>query len=364
MSFEAGPVPAASAEPALGMVPGQRGWGEPQPRLQREGGAGAVYMSDAGEAAPALLRTQGSFAGPLWGERKQEGSELPPGHSAAARAQHGALRLLALKFPCFLLAFVLLSKSTSDSSSTTLLPSPVCVPFPWAPLFIFPSGLEETSFLLPTKSLFVSVPAGQEAAQECPPRAASRASRWQQLPTEQQLPQLGSAAFGHVQVSCAHLCPAPAPQPGHLWPWGVLLEATLASALARGRFWHLAPLLWTAPSPAQPLHTQPLPRTVLVHDHPSHHLSLCSGEKEPSPVTAGSFAKRRRHEAGNSLSAPAVEEEVSIPPKKKRLLAAEASESLEGLEAAGPSRDGEAPGSQGLEGRCVSGARTTPFFPA
>ncbi|KAM8992554.1 ubiquitin carboxyl-terminal hydrolase 36-like [Ara ararauna] len=84
-------------------------------------------------------------------------------------------------------------------------------------------------------------------------------------------------------------------------------------------------------------------------------LGMCSGEQEPSPVTTGSFTKKRRHEAGNSLGAPAVEEDVSAPPKKKkRLLAAEASGSLEGLEAAGPSRDGEAPGSQTLESWLMS----------
>ncbi|KAM4672937.1 ubiquitin carboxyl-terminal hydrolase 36 [Amazona ochrocephala] len=86
-------------------------------------------------------------------------------------------------------------------------------------------------------------------------------------------------------------------------------------------------------------------------------LGTCSGEKEPSPVTTGSFTRKRRHEAGNSLGAPAVEEEVSIPPKKKkkkRLLAAEASGSLEGPEAAGPSRGGEVPGSQALESWLIS----------
>ncbi|XP_061335909.1 ubiquitin carboxyl-terminal hydrolase 36-like [Pezoporus flaviventris] len=121
-----------------------------------------------------------------------------------------------------------------------------------------------------TKSLFVPVPAGQEAGQECPPRAASRATRWQPLPTDQQLPRLGSAASGHVQVSSAHRSQASC-------GLGGLLEVTLASALARGR-------------------------------------------EEPSLVTTGSLPKKRRLEAGSSLGAPAVRKEVSIPPKKKRLL--------------------------------------------
>ncbi|XP_061232900.1 ubiquitin carboxyl-terminal hydrolase 36 [Neopsephotus bourkii] len=80
----------------------------------------------------------------------------------------------------------------------------------------------------------------------------------------------------------------------------------------------------------------------------------CSRE-EPSPVTTGSFQKKRRPKAGSSLRAPAVEEEVSVPPKKKkRLLTAEALESLEGPEAAGPSGDREAPGSQALESWLLS----------
>ncbi|XP_030361803.1 ubiquitin carboxyl-terminal hydrolase 36-like isoform X2 [Strigops habroptila] len=84
-------------------------------------------------------------------------------------------------------------------------------------------------------------------------------------------------------------------------------------------------------------------------------LGTCSAEKEPSLLTADSFTKKRRHEAVSSLGTAAGEDEVSIPPKKKKnLLAAEASVSLEGLEAAGPSSDREAPGSQALESWLMS----------
>lgn len=75
-------------------------------------------MRDAGEMAPALLRSHGSLASPPWGECEQEGSQLPSGHGAAARAQHRAQGLLVLKPPCFLFSFVLLLRRTSDSSST------------------------------------------------------------------------------------------------------------------------------------------------------------------------------------------------------------------------------------------------------
>ncbi|XP_033924335.1 ubiquitin carboxyl-terminal hydrolase 36 [Melopsittacus undulatus] len=73
--------------------------------------------------------------------------------------------------------------------------------------------------------------------------------------------------------------------------------------------------------------------------------------EEPSPVTTGSFAKKRQHEAGSSLGAPALEEEVSVPFKKKKkgLFTEEASASVVGLEAAGPSRDGEALDLQALK---------------
>ncbi|XP_033923670.1 ubiquitin carboxyl-terminal hydrolase 36 [Melopsittacus undulatus] len=85
--------------------------------------------------------------------------------------------------------------------------------------------------------------------------------------------------------------------------------------------------------------------------------------EESSPVTTGSFAKKRQHEAGSSLGAPALEEEVCVPPhkkKKKGLSTAEASESVEGPEAAGPSRVGEALGSQAPERWLPSSLRAHP----
>ncbi|XP_057265639.1 ubiquitin carboxyl-terminal hydrolase 36-like [Pezoporus wallicus] len=89
-------------------------------------------------------------------------------------------------------------------------------------------------------------------------------------------------------------------------------------------------------------------------------LGTCSRE-EPSLVTTGSLPKKRRLEAGSSLSTPAVKEEVSVPPpRKRRLLTAEALESQEGPEAGGRSRDREAPGSQAPESCLMSSPRAHP----
>ncbi|XP_065549760.1 ubiquitin carboxyl-terminal hydrolase 36-like isoform X2 [Lathamus discolor] len=87
-------------------------------------------------------------------------------------------------------------------------------------------------------------------------------------------------------------------------------------------------------------------------------LGTCSRE-ELSPVTTGSFTKKRRHEAGSSLGAPAAQEEVSIP-HKKRVLTAEVSEPLEGPEAADRICDEEAPDSQAQESWPMSSPRAHP----